>query len=377
MIRRSARGGFTLIEMLITVALSTLVGILIYTVFIEQTRAYRMQADMGNMQQNLRVAMEMMTRDIATAGWGAGYNGGSWGVDGQDGSPNAAIYSLRIRDDFPAGSGRDAVEIMMMDPDRSTWAFTDAGVAETCDTAVITLAPADSALAAEFSDAGPNEQIMCFSQVGMGGRSHSYIWDVVGAGDAATGQVPVTANAQNDYLDECIAGLPKHMVCGPMVWIAYYIDVNSSDLVGIGSEDLPVLYLVPDLQEASLAGGYPTVDDIPVALGIEDLQFEVCEAGTGLDCELDASWTSGYDLDGSVGPAANSWQNLASVRVLMTARTLRPDQERTSVSQQIDIVSSDTYTPPFGLDSYHRRVARTEVTVRNAIGVWQLLNQPF
>ena len=92
MIRRSARGGFTLIEMLITVALSTLVGILIYTVFIEQTRAYRMQADMGNMQQNLRVAMEMMTRDIATAGWGAGYNGGSWGVDGQDGSRTFKIF---------------------------------------------------------------------------------------------------------------------------------------------------------------------------------------------------------------------------------------------------------------------------------------------
>ena len=188
------RAGFTLIELLITVALSTLVGVLIYTVFIEQSRAYRIQADMSSMQQNLRVAMELVTRDIATSGHGTGHDGGSWGADGQDGSSNKPIFGLRIRDNFPVGSGHDAFEVLMLDPDRRNWAYTDAGTSQLCSTSTIQFSSQDLAQAGNYgSTSPPFDRIMCFTNSGQFGRSQSFIWNVLGAGDAATGTVPVSA----------------------------------------------------------------------------------------------------------------------------------------------------------------------------------------
>jgi len=371
----SSRSGFTLIELMITVALSTMVGILIYTVFIEQSRAYRVQADMSSMQQNLRVAMELLTRDVATAGLGTGFDGGSWGADGQDGSSDKPIFGLRIRDNFPVGSGHDALEILMMDPDRSNWAYTDTSVAETCDTNTIKFNTQD-AIQAENYGVGqpPFDRIMCYTSAGQYGRAQSFIWNVDGAGDGTTGIVGVTPNSQTDFTNNCLNSLPAHMICGPPSWIAYYIDEDSTD-VGIGSAELPVLYLVPDVFAALDAGGYPADSDIPVALGIEDLQLVSCEAGMGVDCEASTSWGPSYDLDPTTG--TNTWSNMSAVRVHLTARTVRPDVDRTSVSAPIDIDTTDTYAPIAGLDSYHRRVARTQVAVRNATGVWQQSNQSF
>ncbi|MCP4869328.1 MAG: hypothetical protein GY898_11485 [Proteobacteria bacterium] len=365
-----------MIELLITVALSTLVGILIYTVFIEQTRAYRLQTDMGNMQQNLRVAMEMVTRDVATAGWGVGYNGSTWGIGGQDGDENSGMYAIWVRDNFPVGSGHDAIELTMMDPDRTTWGYTATDVSEQCSTTVITFDADDAAVAGNFSSAGPNSEIICYAPVGMGGRPVSYIWTVDGTGDTSSGTVPVAANTTTDFSNECTGSLPAHMACGPVMHQAYYIDDNGSDGFGIGSSEVPVLYLVPDVTVADIAGGYPHANDIPVALGIEDLQFQVCQAGLGRDCEDDANWESGFNMDAN-SSGTSDWWNLQAVRVLMTARTLRPDLERTAVSTPIDIEPLDVYVPTATLDSYHRRVARTEVTSRNAMGTWQMMNTPF
>lgn len=373
---RLRRSGFTLIELMISVALSSLVGILIYSVFIEQSKAYRVQADMSAMQQNLRVAMELITRDVATAGLGTGHDGGSWGVDGQDGTSNKPIYGLRIRDNFPVGSGHDALEILMLDPDRSNWAYTDATVAKTCGTTEIQFSSQDF-IKAESYGVGlpPYDRIMCYTTSGQLGRAQSFIWNVQGSGDGSTGTVPVASNSQTDFANNCLNSLPAHMICGPPSWLAYYIDENSADGTGIGSAALPVLYLVPSVFDALDAGGYPADSDIPVALGIEDLQIISCEAGLGIDCETPTSWGPNYDLDASV--SSNTWSNMSAVRVLLTARSLRPDVDRGSVSSPIDIEPTDTFTPFSGLDGYHRRVARTQVSIRNATGVWQQEHQSF
>jgi prepilin-type N-terminal cleavage/methylation domain-containing protein len=373
---RRSQLGFTMIEMLITVAVSSLVGVLIYTVFIEQTRAYRMQADMGNMQQNLRIGMEMVTRDVATAGFGAAADGGTWGAGGQDGNDGVAIYAVRIRNAHP-NMGPDTIEIMTMDPDRATWVYTSPQATDNdCEANQLLLTSVDVPFADTFSDMGPNDRIMCHAAVGFGAKPHSYVWMVDGTGDTSTGYVPVVANdGTPDYDNECIDGLPTPMVCGPLVWVAYYIDDNGTDSVGIGSTEMPVLYLVPDVDAALADGGYPHPNDIPVALGIEDLQFSYCEGGGQVDCGDENNWSPtshDYDLTGT-----NVWQNLTSIRVLMTARTLRPDLERSSVSSPIDLVATDGAPPIATPDPYHRRVARTEVTMRNAIGTWQLMHQPF
>lgn len=356
--------GFTLVEMLITVVLSTLVSVMIYTVFISQTQAFRAQADMGSMQQNLRVAMEMLTRDIASAGFGTGHDGGSWGESGQSGTSGNPVYALNVRENL-AGAGPDAVEVFMMDPNRSTWALTDMNVRQSCGTSSITFHADYPTAAAQYAATGARNRIMCFAP-SVRGRPASFIWAVNGVGSGQA--VPVNSNSQADYLAECPNNLPAMMICGPPVYVAYYIDKNESDGKGIGGPALPVLYYVPDLFAANLAGGYPTVDDIPIALGIEDLQVQVCEPGLGTDCDLDSSWSFEHDLT----PSSVMWHNLGAVRVMLTARTIRQDEKSAAVSTPIDLDATDSYSVPATADGFHRRVARTEVSLRNAIGTWQV-----
>lgn len=60
--------GLTLIELLVAVALSGIVISAIYSVYISQQRSYNIQEQMAEMQQNVRVAMDTMVRDIRMAG---------------------------------------------------------------------------------------------------------------------------------------------------------------------------------------------------------------------------------------------------------------------------------------------------------------------
>ncbi len=370
--------GFTLIELLITVALSTMVGVLIYTVFINQTQAYRTQADMGSMQQNLRVAMEMLSRDVSTAGFGLGQDGSTRGMEGQAGVDDEGLYALRVRNDFPAGGGSDAVEIAMMNPDRATWGFTRPGLRIPCDTTAITFDEDYITRASNFASGSDGDTIMCFNPSGDSGRGISYLWSVVGAGNATTGVVPVTANTQADYTNLCQRALPDQMICGPARTLAYYID-DTSDSTGIGSAALPVLYLVNDLAGLLAADTtYPSANDIPVALGIEDLQIEICQGGVvGNNCSAASgdtssmSWTAGLDL------SVSTWENVTSARIHLVARTIRPDLARANVSTPIDVDTDDGTLVSTSADGYHRRVARTEVVLRNATGSWQIARAPF
>jgi type IV pilus assembly protein PilW len=61
--------GFSLIELMIAMALSGIVIGAIYNLYIGQSRSYVIQDQVAEMQQNARVAMDMMVRDIRMAGF--------------------------------------------------------------------------------------------------------------------------------------------------------------------------------------------------------------------------------------------------------------------------------------------------------------------
>ena len=62
--------GLTLIELLIGVCLSSIVVLALYGILTSQNRTYALQDDTSTMQQNLRVALESMARNIRMAGFG-------------------------------------------------------------------------------------------------------------------------------------------------------------------------------------------------------------------------------------------------------------------------------------------------------------------
>ena len=65
----SKEHGFTLIEILITMAITGIISAVIFTSFQSQQKSYVVQEDVAAMQQNLRAGMDMMVREIRMAGY--------------------------------------------------------------------------------------------------------------------------------------------------------------------------------------------------------------------------------------------------------------------------------------------------------------------
>jgi type IV pilus assembly protein PilW len=61
--------GFTIVELLVAMAISLVVMGSIYSVYQTQQKSYIVQEQVTVMQQNLRAGMTMLTRDIRTAGY--------------------------------------------------------------------------------------------------------------------------------------------------------------------------------------------------------------------------------------------------------------------------------------------------------------------
>lgn len=61
--------GVTLIELLIALVICAIIVAAIYRLFVAQTRAYTVQDEVAEVQQNVRNAMELIVRDIRMAGF--------------------------------------------------------------------------------------------------------------------------------------------------------------------------------------------------------------------------------------------------------------------------------------------------------------------
>src|SRR4030043_127343 len=64
------KNGLTLIELLIALVLSSILIAALYRLFISQQKTYTVQDQVADMQQNIRVAIDQMTREIRMAGYG-------------------------------------------------------------------------------------------------------------------------------------------------------------------------------------------------------------------------------------------------------------------------------------------------------------------
>jgi type IV pilus assembly protein PilW len=66
---KSNRKGFTLVELLVAMAISGIVAGAIFTAFQSQQKSYLIQDQVTEMQQNIRAAMDIMVREIRMAGY--------------------------------------------------------------------------------------------------------------------------------------------------------------------------------------------------------------------------------------------------------------------------------------------------------------------
>lgn len=67
---RQTRGGFTLTELMVASTISSLLVLSLVNMFVQQRRAYKSMQLINEMEQNVRVAADMVARDTRMAGYG-------------------------------------------------------------------------------------------------------------------------------------------------------------------------------------------------------------------------------------------------------------------------------------------------------------------
>jgi len=120
--------GLTLIELLIVLVISSILIAAIYRTFIHQQHSYTVQEQVVDMQQNVRIAINQMVREIRMAGFGR-QNAKTWGAGGMHGifknvvTPSDDGQSITIVGAFEQvtfltesiGSGVDPAKIKVAD----------------------------------------------------------------------------------------------------------------------------------------------------------------------------------------------------------------------------------------------------------------------
>ena len=69
--------GFTLIELMVSLAIGSLVLIGVYDIYISQSSQYMLRYQVSDMQQSARIGMDMMSREIRMAGYDPTGNAGA------------------------------------------------------------------------------------------------------------------------------------------------------------------------------------------------------------------------------------------------------------------------------------------------------------
>jgi len=92
--------GFTLLELLVGMAVSLLAMGAIYSTFLSQHKSYLVQDQTATMQQNLRAAMFYMQREIRMAGCDP-MNTGNFGITTGQALANSITFTEDVRGDNP------------------------------------------------------------------------------------------------------------------------------------------------------------------------------------------------------------------------------------------------------------------------------------
>lgn len=88
--------GFTIIELLVAIAISSIVLLAVIQIFTSSNKMYTVQDKVVGMQQNVRAALGMITRDIRMAGLDPTGDAGDAGIVSADNS------SIHVRYDYDA-----------------------------------------------------------------------------------------------------------------------------------------------------------------------------------------------------------------------------------------------------------------------------------
>jgi prepilin-type N-terminal cleavage/methylation domain-containing protein len=336
------RRGFSLVELMIALAIGMFVVAALYNLFTGQVRQFIYQDLQMEMHQSMRLALDMTARTARLAGYGT--SGTTLGVFGSGGSQDNALPAI-ISYNGTGPNGSDAITLVTMDP--SLVMNTAATFPPSCGTTTLTFDPAELHNASRLAQYHSGELVMCYDYAAIGGF-RSFLWPITADADAALGEITISSGS--GYLDfdtECNVtdNLPKRMSCSRAEVVTFYIDADDTDGYGAGSADHPVLMMDLDFES-------PDADDVPLVDNVEDMQITYCLASS--DCSDAASWVNTIATDEA--------DDVYMIRISFVVRSSREDLGRMHPGQRPALEDNGASS---STDHYFRQVLSTEVTVRN------------
>lgn len=311
--------GVTLVELLIALAISSILVLGIAEIFKLNKRSYQTQDDSARMQESGRFAFNMLMQDLRRTGYFGGnadtgnITGTSGIIDPTNTCPNDTTWARMLK--------------------RRIIGLNDSGAAYACLSAdyvqgdVIVIRYTEGAAITSF-DAG-----------------RFYIRSSMFEGRLFTGSVQTTASNQ-------VAESPRtvHLLSAQ----AYYVGDSGRNCRFKDSSDndisIPALF-----REVLSSTGTPTQEEI--ASGIEDLQIQY-----GID-DTDDQFVNQYFNANSISndiTATPNWTQVVSVRFWVLARAECPTSGYTN--SKTYVMGDKTFTPN---DRFKRQIYSTTVTLRN------------
>ena len=346
--RRSAalRAGFTLLEVMVAIAIASFTVTALFALFTVQSRQLLRQDIDMEMNQSLRFATDMITRSVRMAGYGSG--GWVYGAMGPTaGATSDPLPSIIPWNDPTGDGGPDAITVVYMDP--ALIMDTSNQVIESWDTLSITFKPGMRGNALKLAQLNAGDMLLCSDYADPRGI-RSYLWAIT-AVNSTTGVIGVVPNdSYSDYAQWFTTNpnLTPIMTCSRAEIYTFYVD-DDDDGVGAGSADNPVLMLSSDQT-------WPSNDDVPLVDNIEDLQLEYCLDDGTMSADCSTSWVTGASIDASTA-ADKVWM----VRVMLMVRSNREDMNDQYGGQRTAMSDRGAGLP----DHFFRRTMATEVAVRN------------
>ena len=333
----SGQRGFTLVELMVTVAMTAMLVAAMYALFGDQEKLYATEEQIIQMQQNARVAMEMLSRDVRMAGfWGCGST--SIGrfkntVRNDDGKllfrmvPVGGLNNLTSGNDYGAKAGTDLLVLSYANEDDNSRIdqemnnssadlhLTQKGILNIGDIAIVS----DCTYTSVFQITNLNDS----------GRSLVHNTNKGGGN-------PDPANDTKDLGHIYEPGSRVYKISQKYSWLTPAGELK----VASGGFDTGAYAWQPNLQVATIAEN------------IQDLQFEY-----------------GVDTDGNGSPDAwqnasqvLNWDQVVAVRIYVFARTGRAEKDY--INRHV-YNFADRPLPHSYHDGYHRYFLERDVAMRN------------
>jgi len=313
------QAGVTIVELMVAMLLSVILGGAIISVFVNSTKSFKQDENILNMQDDARHALRQISFDVSMAGHYA----------------DLVVPSV-VTPDPSLAIGTDCGPVGQLN-----WMYrtTDAGTAES-----LSITALDNTTSAQVVAAHS-----CFlgGEV-LPGTDVVAIKRVVGGSAAAlrNGGVYLRTNGTVGLLYREPTVAPAIVVAPPNAdWefrpSIYYIR-QFADVPGDG---------IPTLCRKVLTGAGPSMATECLATGIENLQLEY-----GIDTTSDGQPNTYLS-----NPSLAQIQDVVSARIFVLARTIEIDTSYTN-AKTFSISNSPDYAPN---DSFHRRVFSTSVSIQN------------